>query len=279
MSGSLSGGCVEQDLIEELKINDTAVTIFRKIYGVNEQERSNYLLPCGGRLELLVEYCLPESIYVSHFTGIASSLLNRTSISRSVNLDSGLVSLRDAHSGSSKTICLSSDEKNLSHRFGPDYCLLILGVGDITDYLVSLAITAGFSVTVCDPREAFLQRYGSADYLASQQVELLTCLPDDLVRERFSDPCCAVVALAHDPRVDDLALIAALDSNAFFVGALGSRATCSKRLARLAALGLRPEQLARLQAPVGVSIKSKTPPEIAISIVAQLIEKRHSHRI
>lgn len=280
VSGSLSGGCVEQDLIDELIQLGNATRPFKKLYGVNEQERSQFLLPCGGRLELVVEYVATDSSYLEHFSEIAACLRNRNSIIRSVNLDSGRIALLHADpSELRENVSLNHQETDLRHRIGPQYKLLILGVGDITDYLVSLAISAEFSVTVCDPREAFLKRSGSSDRLSNQHVERLACLPDDLIQERFSDPCCAVVALAHDPRVDDLALMAALDSDAFFVGAIGSRVTCSKRLDRLSSLGMASGSLAQLHAPIGLPIHSQTPFEIAISIMAQLIKKRHLHSV
>jgi len=103
-------------------------------------------------------------------------------------------------------------------------------------------------------------------------------LPDDLVAEAFQDPWCGILALAHDPRVDDMGLLAALQTPAFYVGAMGSRKTSGARRSRLASLGLDEAVLARLRAPIGVDIPSKTPAEIAVSIVADLVAARHDLR-
>lgn len=271
VAGSLSGGCIEQDLIDELSALGSAPNVFRKQYGINEDERNKFQLPCGGRMELVIEYLPAESKYLDHFTEIKKHLLKRQRVTRYCDFESGVVSIK----GISDRPLLTVNERGMWHRLGPEYRLLIIGAGDITRYLVSMAAAAEFSVSVCDPRESFMRRSG----LSTQEIELVKCLPDDLVKERFNDPYCAVVALAHDPRVDDLALLAALDSKAYFVGALGSQKTCRNRVKRLRSLGVTESQLVNLHAPVGLSVGSKTPPEIAVSIIAQLIEKRHLHQV
>ncbi len=129
-----------------------------------------------------------------------------------------------------------------------------------------------FTVILCEPRETFASGWGH------QHLPLDRRLPDDLIAESFGDPWCGVLALAHDPRIDDMGLLAALQSPAFYVGAMGSKQTSESRRERLASLGLDEAALRRLRAPIGINLPSKTPAEIAISVVADLIEARHHLR-
>jgi xanthine dehydrogenase accessory factor len=153
--------------------------------------------------------------------------------------------------------------------FGPQFRMLLLGAGEVSYYVAQIATTVDFSVTLCEPRETFLQGF------QQKGVEVIQCLPDDLVRERFSDPYCAVLALAHDPRVDDMALMEALKTDAFYIGAMGSLRTSEDRRERLAQLDCSSAEISQLHGPIGFDIGSKKPAEIAISIMAQVLAERH----
>jgi len=274
--GSISGGCIEEDLLRELaetsadsssKISSPeASSPRRKRYGAGAEEQKHLQLPCGGTLELLIEHLEAKAATVEHFKRLDLALSDRRRVMRRVVLSSGIMS--DMDPVASPGIEDSGD--TLEHTLGPQDRLLIIGASELARYLIPVAISMEFSVTVCDPRPGSMAR----NLLLEKGYERQACLPDDLVRERFNDKYCAIVALAHDPRVDDLALIAALDTPAFFVGAMGSSKTSENRFNRLKTLGLSAEQLARLHAPIGLPIGSKTPPEIAISIAAQLVEQR-----
>jgi xanthine dehydrogenase accessory factor len=147
---------------------------------------------------------------------------------------------------------------------GPRWRLLIIGAGQLSAFLAQIAVGMEYQVTVCDPRE---------EYRASWNVpgvEVVHAMPDDLVLEMRLDARSAVVALTHDPKLDDLALMEALKSPAFYVGAIGSRANNARRRERLKLFDVSDEQLARLHGPIGLYIGSKTPAEIAISILAEL---------
>jgi xanthine dehydrogenase accessory factor len=125
-----------------------------------------------------------------------------------------------------------------------------------------------YEVLVTDPRHQILDQW------AGPSVELIQGMPDDVVRQRASDPHSVIITLTHDPRIDDMALMEALTTEAWYVGALGSLRTTEKRLLRLRQLGLTEPQIARLHAPVGLPIGSKTPAEIAVAIMAQLTQLR-----
>jgi xanthine dehydrogenase accessory factor len=135
----------------------------------------------------------------------------------------------------------------------------------VSKYLAELAQKLDYQVTVCDPRQHLL------DDFAIPGVRLINDMPDDAVRAWADDPSSAIVALTHDPRIDDMGLMEALDTEAFYVGAMGSSRTSASRRRRLAELDVPDEALARLHAPIGLPIGSKTPPEIAIAIMAEII--------
>jgi xanthine dehydrogenase accessory factor len=148
-----------------------------------------------------------------------------------------------------------------------------VGAGQLAANLSTLALAMDYEVLLADSREWALDQW------QGPEVEKILGLPDDVVREHAADEHCAVITLSHDPRVDDMALMEALDSACWYVGALGSVRTTEKRLQRLSQLGLSDDALAKLHAPVGLSIGSKTTMEIAVSIMAQLTQLRRESNV
>jgi xanthine dehydrogenase accessory factor len=142
--------------------------------------------------------------------------------------------------------------------------MLVIGASQLSKYLAQIAVGLDYQVTVCDPREEYTDSWDVPG------VTLVRTMPDDTVQGMRLDERCAVVALTHDPKLDDLALLEALKSPAFYVGALGSRANNAKRRERLCEFDLTDAQIARLHGPIGLYIGSRTPPEIAISILAEI---------
>jgi xanthine dehydrogenase accessory factor len=181
-------------------------------------------------------------------------------VSRTLDLASAAVELRPARASDG----LQFDGDRLSTIHGPRYRLLVIGAGQLSKYLAQIAIGLDYQVTVCDPREEY------SDTWDVPGVALVRSMPDDTVVEMQLDERSAVVALTHDPKLDDLALMEALKSPAFYVGALGSRSNNAKRRKRLEEFDVSPQQIARLHGPIGVYIGSRTPPEIAISILAEI---------
>jgi len=279
--GSLSGGCVEQDLINELSSLPTSVPPFSspilKQYGLSQEEVVRFQLPCGGQLDLVLELLSPHQNNLNLFDEMFSLLCDRKRIQRQLSLLTGKSTLVTLNCDSHSEVQINSEY--LSHIIGPEYRLLIVGVGDVSHYLIEMALAVDFNVSLCDPRIEFIDRYRLKTNRKESMntIKAIHCLPDDLVRENFHDEYCCIVALSHDPRVDDMALMEALKSNAFFVGAMGSLKTSENRVSRLKKLGMTPQQLAKLHAPVGVPINSKMPAEIAISIISQLILYRNLH--
>lgn len=263
-SGSVSGGCLEEDLLRQcVQSRPEAAKVLD--YGVTDNDRGTFQLPCGGRIRLYVEPLCPDRSR-AHIHALQASLEARKPVARRIDMASGDVALVSAAAGNG-SCGVTEAQGVLVHSLTPACRLLLVGAGEVARYVGDFAEAAGFDITLCEPREAFAGGWIGARPLVS-------ALPDDLVVEQFSDRWSGVLALAHDPRVDDMALLAALRSDAFYVGAMGSVQTSRARRERLATLGLSAAELDSLHAPIGVNIPSKTPAEIAIAIVADLIRAR-----
>lgn len=267
-AGSLSGGCVEDDLIERLRGGEVLHRPLQREYGVTAEENERLGLPCGGRLFVLVEPLANTPAVVAHFNTIVDALAHRRCSERVVDLATGAMTVQLCE----RVQRLQIDDQQLKQSFGPRYQLLLVGAGQLARTLAQMAQMLDYRVIVCDPREERIAQWDLPD------VELVLGMPDDIVRERACDDHSIVITLTHDPRIDDMALMEALTQPLFYVGALGSARTTLKRRERLLQLGLTAQQLARLHAPVGLDIGSKTPAEIAVSILAQLTQLRFGQR-
>ena len=269
--GSVSGGCIEDDLIDQYtrahQANHTTPAWAGQPpksvkYGVSADEAHRFGLPCGGTLELVLEFD-PE---VQALSDLLAALDAGCLIQRRTDLRTGQVQLTPTQTPTA----LQIDDVALCNVFGPEYRMLIIGAGQLSEYLSTMALFCGFSVTVCDPR----QEYAGAWRIA--QARLVSDMPDDVVREFKPDHRTCVVAVTHDPKLDDLALLEALQSEAFYVGAIGSRRNNEARHQRMIEhFDQTPESLARLKGPIGLYIGSKTPPEIAVSIMAEILSVKN----
>ncbi len=261
--GSVSGGCVEEDLIARLLAGEFAgPQVYLTEYGVSAEDNEKWGLPCGGRLELAIQRL--DNKDLEWVRNAYQAMLARQTLSRTVTLSSGDTQVRSA----AQFEPLEVRDDTMTHCFGPRHRLLLVGAGQLAASLSTLALAMDYEVLLADSREWALDQW------QGPQVEKILGLPDDVVREHAADKHCAVITLSHDPRVDDMALMEALDSACWYVGALGSVRTTEKRLQRLSQLGLSPDALAGLHAPVGIAIGSKTAMEIAVSIMAELTQLR-----
>ncbi len=273
--GSISGGCIEEDFLEQLcngrlkARHDEHGKPFTIRYGATAEEQQRLKLPCGGQLLVLLEYLDADAANRAVFAQLAAALAASRKVSRIVELGSGAV---HASSGEARTAVVI-DEQRMTHYLSPMYRLLLLGAGDVARHVAQLALALEYEVCLCDPRPRYLDNWHVAG------VEMTSRLPDDVVRERFANAFSGIIALAHDPRVDDMALMEALRTEAFYVGAMGSERTSVARRKRLPELGLTAGQIARLHAPIGLPISSRTPAEIAVSIMAQVTAVRHEMRV
>lgn len=256
--GSVSGGCIEEDLIELLSSEKWQFgKPLIKIYGDSEEQQRRYQLPCGGTVKLLLEPLENAKSIIPAIEAINS----HQSITRQVNIKTGEVFFSSPDSNQT----IEADDNSMRHTFGPQWRLLLIGAGELSHRVAEMAIPLGYQVTVCDPRTEYTNNWKLSG------VNLTTEMPDDAVNSMKPDDRCAIITLTHDPKLDDLALVEALTSRAFYIGALGSKTTSKKRRERLETLGLSKQQLERLKAPVGIDIGSHKPAEIAISILAEMI--------
>lgn len=260
--GSVSGGCVEDDLIRRVQSEILTRTTPELVkYGVSRDEAVRFGLPCGGTLQLLVEP-RPEIFILEE---IMSRIRKRSIVLRRVNLSTGESSLTV---GSHSDQFLFSSEM-MQTIYGPRWRMLIIGAGQLSLCLAHFALTSDFDVTVIDPREEY------SEGIKSDEIQFIQGMPDDVMQKLGIDSHTAIVALTHDPKIDDLALIDALQSQAFYIGALGSHTNTQKRKDRLREFNVSLEQLNRLHGPVGLAIGALTPPEIAVSIIAEVIAVKY----
>ncbi|HSG87639.1 MAG TPA: XdhC family protein [Pseudomonadales bacterium] len=267
--GSLSGGCVEDDLIEQLRAGSLVQDEPRRLtYGLAPEDTEKLGLPCGGTLEIVAERIVGDAENEALFGHIVERLAARDCVRRTIELAAGARSrVEDVEVFDALTLREpGSGPAVLRQVYGPRQHLFLIGAGMVSRYLAEFAQALNFEVTVCDPREEMIAQW------TLDGVRLVRDMPDDAIRAHGSDARTAIIALTHDPRIDDMGLMEALETDAFYVGAMGSRKTSESRRARLRELGLDEAALARLRAPVGLPIGSKTPPEIAISIVAELTQ-------
>ena len=262
VAGSVSGGCIEDDLIAKTRQdNGFSATAELLTYGIEAEDAHRFGLPCGGTIRLA---CEPLSC-ASGIKDMLARLDRHQLVARSVHLASGRVELGEAAPGQGLVL----QDGVLTNTFGPQWRLLIIGAGPLSQFLAHVAVGLDYHVLVCDPREEYRATWNVPG------VDVVHAMPDDFVLSQKLDHRSAVVALTHDPKLDDLALMEALRSDAFYVGAIGSRLNTARRRERLLQFDVSAAQLERLHAPIGLYIGSKTPPEIAISILAQLTAVRH----
>lgn len=263
IAGSVSGGCIEDDLMEKVRQGALALEQAEVVrYGVGAEEAKRFGLPCGGTMELVLEP-------VTAKTRIGD-LLDKLATGRRVRreLDLATAEVRLSEPGESDALELTAERLVSTH--GPRWRLLLIGAGQLTQYLARMAQALDYEVIVCDPREEY------QDEPDLDGVQRLRTMPDDTVTALKPDGHMAIVALTHDPKLDDLALMEALRSTAFYIGAIGSRVNQAKRKQRLAEhFDMTPAQLARLHGPVGLRIGARTPPEIAVAILAEMTAARY----
>ena len=267
VAGSVSGGCIEDDLIDKARDGVLASGLPQVVrYGIDADAAHRFGLPCGGLIELVLEPVLPRT----RLDELLARLSNGERVRRVLTIASGEVALQPA----TDTDELALSDSQLTTHHGPHWRLLLIGAGQMTQYLAQMATALGYQVLVCDPREEY------ASGFEVPGATLLRTMPDDTITALKPDGHTAIIALTHDPKLDDLALMEALISPAFYIGAIGSRVNQAKRKERLKEhFGLSDAQLARLHGPVGLKNGARTPPEIAVSILAELTAVRYGYRV
>jgi len=258
VAGSLSGGCIEDDLIERVKRGELAQRLPQSTtYGTSAEEAQRFGLPCGGTVQIVLEPLSAQSL----LRDLLAAIEEHRVVRRRLEMATGLVSLKPSQEGDT----IQFDGQALETVHGPRLRLLVIGGGQLSRYLAAMAVMLDYRVTVCDPREEYHEGWA-----AMEGVTLSRLMPDDLVIAMNLDAHSAVVAVTHDPKLDDLALMEALKTPAFYVGALGSRRNNDARRARLREFDVSEAEIGQLRGPVGLNLGGRTPPEIALAIVAEM---------
>ncbi|NVZ65237.1 XdhC family protein [Pseudomonas gingeri] len=265
--GSVSGGCIEDDLIHRYTtahggtgLTDGLPEVVR--YGISADEAHRFGLPCGGTLELVLEFSPSRQ----QLDEILNRLDAGSLIRRRLAVDTNEVVLEPAAIPEQ----FSFDGQYMTNTLGPGYRMLLIGAGALAEYLATMALFNGFKVAVCDPRPEYMESWAVGD------VKCIVGMPDDVVRAFSVDLRTCIVALSHDPKLDDLALLEALQGPAFYIGAIGSRRNSQLRRERLIEHFAQTEaSLKRLRGPIGIYIGSKTPSEIAVSVMAEILAAKN----
>ena len=263
--GSVSGGCVEDDLVAEIregKMFSGNQRVVVRTFGKDAEEQARYRLPCNNTLRIAIETRLDPALLAMTIR----ALKDRRVVRRTVWLSDGRSVLGENGGGP----VFSEDETNFSHLLGPRYRTLLIGATELARYLCNILTTLGFSVSICDPRPEYADSWDLPD------IPLARDMPDDHVLAMDCDLRTVVLAVSHDPKLDDMALMEALKTPSFYVGALGSTRTTEKRKERLALFDLSEREIDRLHGPVGMPIGSRTPAEIAVSVAADLVAARRT---
>ena len=252
--GSVSGGCVEGDILDTAAQVIAGAPFQLKRYGVADDSAWEVGLPCGGEISVMVQPVSAESFDPELFDRIAEARADGRSLTVTTDLATGHSDLRPLETG-----------EVFANRYDPPRRLLIVGAVQIAQSLAALTQALGVETVVIDPRGRFL----TAERFPG--VTLDDRWPDEAVAAWKPGPATAVVTLSHDTKIDDPALVAALATEAGYVGALGSRRSHAARRERLAASGVDPDQLDRIDGPVGIDIGAIGPSEIALSIAAAMV--------
>ena len=277
-AGSVSGGCVEGAVIDEAQAALADGKVRNLSFGVSNEEAWSVGLACGGTIEIHVAPARAPGLREALALADKARAKNRAVVLAS-NLTTGATRIlypdepgADALSIAAKDAARRDQAVRAMHEgadwfltvFNPPLDLAVIGAVHIAQPLVAMAKLAGYGVRVIDPRTRFAtpERFPDAT--------LVHEWPDEALDRTPLTARSALVALTHDPKLDDPALTAALRSPAFYIGALGSRQTHARRLERLAALGFSPDELKRMRGPIGLAIGARSPAEIAVSILAEM---------
>jgi xanthine dehydrogenase accessory factor len=264
--GSLSGGCVEEDFLGRVAEGAFAQAVCVVRYGEGDDPRSRISLPCGGILDVLVETLEPTCEVQAHLRELESALLGQRRLIREIDLASGA---RDVFVDREQGARIEREVDRVRVRIGAAQRLLLAGYSSVAQACAEFAVGLGFEVILCDPRDEVLEG------VVLNNVEIRRQLPSVFIADGGCHSDTAVVALTHDPRIDDLAMMEAVRTDAFYIGVMGSVQTSQKRFERLRRIGgLGEAELARIHAPIGLNLGSKTPAEIALAVLADILRIR-----
>lgn len=259
--GSVSGGCVEADLFKRIANKEFTEQPFVLIEYSNESH-PHISLPCRGQMQILLEILNDVQI----LEPIIKAIESRKAMIRHVDIKQQQIRYLAHQPGGAKL-----ENNTLTEPYGPSWRVLLIGANDLAEHVTRQCQALDYEIIISEPRDNYRLNWSLPN------CELTGLMPDEAVDKYIDDKFSAVLALSHDPRLDDLAIIQALDSPAFYLGALGSRRSVTRRIATMRKMGISEQQIERLDAPIGINIGSRSPAEIAVAIAARLIQVRNTH--
>ncbi|WP_380179071.1 XdhC family protein [Kalamiella sp. sgz302252] len=264
--GSLSGGCVEEDFIQRIRAGDYSQPTQIIRYGEGGL-KPNRALPCGGSLEVLVEYLPPTARSLSYLQRHAGLLEKHGALQKKFTLPAACKSMVAARLCSQASAEQEGNQLTLKLATAPG--VLIAGLSTAALFCSDFAVALGFNTLVCEHRPEVLNDYCRS---LNEQVQLIRQFPARYIESQGCQRNCAVISLTHDPRIDDLTLMEAIHTDSFYIGVIGSHRSSDERRERLRTIaGFTDEQLSRIHAPIGMAIGSKTPAEIALAVMADVV--------
>lgn len=267
--GSLSGGCVEESFLRQIargKWREASQVVRYGDGGLEPDMR----LPCGGVLEILVEYLPPGAQTVTYLNALLDGFIGHHALLKQLTLPDACHTLSPvAFSARGGVECHFPD---IAIRIAASPCLLVAGYSPVAHYCMQFAVSLGFEVILCEPRAEMRQQAEALD-----AIQIVDAFPAHYLEQQGCHNRTAIVALTHDARMDDLTLMEAVNTPAFYIGAMGSALNSARRLERLKRIAeLTDTDLAKIHAPIGLNIGSKTPAEIALSVMADIISHKNN---
>ena len=258
-TGSVSGGCVESDLFQRISAGEFQQQQIMLLEYSNESQ-PQITLPCRGQMQIVLEVLHD----VETLQPIIEAIESRQSLTREIHIIQAQI-----HFHQQRRYHARFENNVLTEPYGAGWRVLLIGANDLAQHVASQCQVLGYEVIIADPRESYRQNWQLAD------CELTALMPDEAVEKYVTDEYSAVLALTHDPKLDDLAIIQALDGPAFYLGALGSKRSAVRRKETFRKMNIPVAQIDKLDAPIGLNIGSRTPAEIAVAIAAKLIQVRN----
>lgn len=266
-SGSLSGGCVEDDFLERIAKGEFIQPSQIIHYGAGSP-RTSVALPCGGSIDVLVEYLLPNDESLNHLRHIEDALCGQGKWVKRVSVPHASQLSNPCQRGSGPMVEYQGD--NVTIYLGAMTRIIIAGLSSVGQYCLQFAAALGFEVIICEPRPEVIERFSHLD------MPIVEVFPARYIQQGGVHSNTAIVALTHDPRIDDLTIMEAVHTQAFYIGAMGSERTSAKRKQRLTDIGeLTSAELGRIHAPIGLPIGSKTPAEIGLAVMADIVRVKN----
>ena len=260
MEGSVSGGCVEGAVIVALEAVMAGGAPKILEFTVTQDAAWEAGLSCGGHIKVFVEPCEQKLCFIEEI------FASKTDLCLTTDIATGATTLHTGGGLAGKSQLVQKDNTTLFENIlVQPLKLLVVGAVHITQAMEQMAKTLGVDIAIIDPRPAFAHE----DRFLNVKVD--TSWPDDALKAHEITSGTAVVTLTHDPKLDDAALAVALRTPAFYIASLGSRKTHAARLERLSALGFTEAELARIHGPAGLNVGAKTPAEIALSVLAEMV--------